>query len=162
MGLPARTQRALRDWLFTQIFSAAASSGRDSIFCDYGQQLMISGTQPAIVLESEGLFIQKDFGDDAPRLPWGIVSLSAHGLAIFVDTLVLLCAVLLFSICSVAAMGGVPAWPLAAALCVTSTTIFIAIYQLLFSDLLCGASPGKRLAALAMQSQPADPAPRFR
>jgi len=56
----------------------------------------------------------------------------------------------LFSISSIVVMGGVPAWPLALALLFTTATIFIAVYQILFSDLVCGATPGTRLAHLAV------------
>jgi len=66
-----------------------------------------------------------------------------------VDGLVLLCAVLLFSISSIVVMGGVPAWPLAVALLLTIATIFVALYQIVFSDFLFGATPGARLARLA-------------
>jgi hypothetical protein len=134
--------------LFSQIFSAAAHSGRDSIFADYGPQLMLSPARPAIVVEPER-DVSVTQPHQAAHLRWGFLSLSARMLSVFIDTVVLLCAVLLFSISSVAIMGGLPAWPLTAALGLTSSTIFIAVYQLLFSDLLCGASPGHRLAALA-------------
>jgi hypothetical protein len=86
---------------------------------------------------------------ELPRVVWGGFSLKAHSFAIFVDMLVLTCAVLLFSVSSIAVMGGVPAWPLATILFIATSTIFGAVYQLLFSDLLCGESPGARLARLA-------------
>jgi hypothetical protein len=50
-------------------------------------------------------------------------------------------------------MGGVPPLPLAVALLFAASSIFLAAYQLIFSDFLCGASPGKRLAAEAAQAQ---------
>jgi hypothetical protein len=79
------------------------------------------------------------------------------------DTVVLLCAVLLFSISSIAVMGGVPAWPLAVPLLITTATIFVAVYQILFSDSLCGATPGVRLARMASTSRENDEqAARFR
>jgi len=71
--------------------------------------------------------------------------------------------VLLFSVSSLAVMGGLPDWPLSVALLITSSTIFVAVYSLLFSDLLCGATPGRRLALLASgRSNDAEPAQRFR
>jgi hypothetical protein len=70
---------------------------------------------------------------------------------------------LIFSVSSLAVMGGLPAWPLAAAFFITTFLIFVAVYQLLFSDLLCGATPGKRLATLAsMRSWDEEPVQRFR
>jgi len=145
LGLTPRVQRSLRDWLLIQMFSAAAISGRDSIFSALESELTFSaGARPAIVVEPT---VAEDY--ESPQVAWGLFSLTARSFSIFVDTLVLLCAVLLFSISSIAVMGGLPAWPLAAALFLTVSTIFVAVYQILFSDFLCGATPGKRLAMLA-------------
>ena len=59
--------------------------------------------------------------------------------------------------------GRVARLALSAALLITSSTIFVAVYSLLFSDLLCGATPGRRLALLASgRSNDAEPAQRFR
>jgi hypothetical protein len=70
---------------------------------------------------------------------------------------------LLFSISCIAVMGGVPAWPIAGALLFTSAAIFLAIYQILFSEFLCGATPGARLARLAASGRMEEaPVPRFR
>ena len=69
----------------------------------------------------------------------------------------------LVTVVAIAVMGGLPAWPLTAALFLTTSTIFAAVYQVLFSDFLCGATPGKRLAMLA-SAQPdlEGEDPRFR
>jgi hypothetical protein len=150
-GLIPRTRRSLRDWLFTQILSSAAITGRDSMFDPQDRELMFSAAaRPAILVESTAPETM-DFWE-TPRVSWGFFSLSAGGFAMFVDTLVLLCAILLFSISSIAVMGGVPVWPLSAALLLTTSTIFVAVYQILFSEFLCGATPGRRLAALAVLS----------
>jgi len=158
-GLPPRTQRALRDWLFFQMLSAASISGRDSIFHSIEPQLIMSAApRPAIVIEPPPLR-----ESELPRIAWGFFSLSTRTFSNFVDTVVLLCAILLFSISSLAVMGGLPAWPLAAAFFITTFLIFVAVYQLLFSDLLCGATPGRRLAILAsMRSWDEEPVQRFR
>jgi hypothetical protein len=146
LGLTSRMQRSLRDWLFTQMLSCAAISGRDTMFCPLEPQLMLSASaRPAILAEPP----LSTYEFESARIRWGLFSLSVRNFSIFVDTLVLLCAVLLFSISSLAVMGGMPAWPLASALFLTAATIFVAVYQMLFSELLCGASPGKRLAMLA-------------
>ena len=85
------------------------------------------------------------------------------GFSRFVDILVLSCAVLFFSVGSIVVMGAIPPLPLAAILLLASSAIFVTVYHLIFSDFLCGASPGKRLAGLAA-APPADSAPldRFR
>jgi hypothetical protein len=144
-ALPLRTRRALRDWLFTQMLSSAAITGRDSIFHSLEPQLVTSAVpRPAIILP----YVPPEAAN-SPQIQWGLFSISACTFANLVDTLVLLCAILLFSISSLAIMGTMPAWPLATALFITACIIFIAVYRLLFSELVCRATPGKRLAALA-------------
>ena len=158
-GLTLRTQRALRDWLLTQMLSAAAISGRDSIFQSYEPQLILSAaSRPAIVMHEADEDQLK-----SPVVSWGFLHLSTRTLSIFVDTVILLCAILLFSISTLAIMGGVPEWPLATALFTTVFLIFVAVYHLLFSDWICGATPGQRLAMLAsMESPGEEPLQRFR
>jgi len=152
MGVTPRVQRSLRDWLLIQMLSAAVVSGRDSMFSSAGTELTFSAVpQPAIVVEPE-----------APRVEWGLFSLSARGFSIFVDTVVLACAVLVFAISSIVVMGGVPDWPLATALLITAATIFLAIYQVIFSDWLCGATPGRRLAGMAAEPAREEGVQRFR
>jgi PilZ domain len=160
VGLTPRMQRALRDWLLIQMLSAAAVSGRDSMFSPGEMELTFSAPARAtIVVEPQPVADEMEM----LSVECGFFSLSAHSFSIFVDALVLLCAVLVFAISSIAVMGSVPEWPLAAALLLTTSTIFVAVYQVLFSDLLCGATPGRRLARLA--SNPAggeEEAQRFR
>ena len=158
LGLTPRVQRALRDWLLIQMLAAAAVSGRDSMFSAGEMELMFSSpARAAIVVEP---LIAEEH--QLPRVEWGSFSLSARLFSIFVDVMVLLCAVLVFAISSIAVMGGVPAWPLAAALLLTVSTIFVAAYQVLFSDYLCGATPGRRLAALASAEPQEEATQRFR
>ena len=157
----ARTRRALRDWLLNQMLSSAVISGRDSIFAvSREDDLTFSPTAsfPIVlppVATAEALAV--------PALDQAWFKLSERAFARLIDSLVLLCAVLLFSISSIVVMGGVPAWPLAAALLLTTATIFVAVYQILFSDSLCGATPGARLARLASgDNVEEDTGPRFR
>lgn len=145
-ALPLRMQRALRDWLLTQMFSAAAISGRDSIFHALEPQLITSAeARPAIAMP-----LPAEDSAELPRVAWGLISFSENTIARLIDGVVLVCAVLLFSVCSLAVMGSLPAWPLATTLFVTVFLIFAAAYQLIFSELLCGATPGQRLASLAL------------
>jgi len=154
-GLPQRTQLALRDWILAQMLSAAAISGRDSMFSNADTHLALSNAFRApIVVDPAEVY--------APGISCGVFSFSQRSFSIFVDTLVVTCAVLLFFVSALAVMGGFPAWPLSVALFVTTTTIFIAVYQLLFSDLLCGATPGRRLAALATRKRSDESLQRFR
>lgn len=147
LGISPRVRRALRDWLLTQMLASAVISGRDSIFSvSREDDLTFSPTAaPPIVLQpvvAAGVSVQP-----ASDRTW--LKVSERTFAMLIDGLVLLCAVLLFAISTIVVMGGVPAWPLAAALLFTAATIFVAVYQILFSDSLCGATPGTRLARLA-------------
>lgn len=156
--LTLRMQRALRDWLLAQMFSTASISGRDSMFHSLEPQLITSAlSRPAIVMEPP-----EPTTADWPAVRWAGVSFSARIFSHLIDTLVLLCAILLFSISSIAIMGGMPAWPLATALFFTAFFIFVAVYQLLFSEWFWGASPGRRLAALASVQEHEELLPRFR
>jgi hypothetical protein len=156
--LTLRTQRALRDWLLTQMLCTAAISGRDSIFHSYEPQLTLSASaRPAIVID------KPQNQGESPLVSWGFLQFSVRTFSIFIDSIILLCAILLFSISTLAIMGGMPAWPLAAALFTASFLIFVAAYHLLFSGLLCGATPGERLAMLAsMEVLKEEPMQRFR
>ena len=144
-GLSERSQRALRDWAFTQMLSAAAVSGRDSMFDLLDAQLVLSAAACPSILVPE--FPRPELG----TVRWGFLALSVQSFSILIDSLVLLCAVLFFSTSSLAVMGSVPPMPLAASLLLATSTIFVAVYHLIFSDFLCGASPGKRLAAAAAE-----------
>jgi len=157
--LPVRTRRALRDWLFMQMLSSAAITGRDSIFHSLEPQLVTSAaSRPAILLP-----VPPPKVNESPQIRWGRVAISARTFANLLDTVVLLCAILLFSVSSLAVMGAVPAWPLATAFFTMACIIFIAVYRLLFSELVCRATPGERLAALAAgQSATEQMVARFR
>jgi hypothetical protein len=162
--LTPRMRRAIRDWLLLQMLSAAAASGRDSMFALPDPQFVLSEqtARPVIVLPETPLREVANI-KERPEVRWGPFALSVSHFSTCLDGLVLLCAVLIFSISSLAVMGGMPDWPLAGALLLTSSTIFAAVYSLLFSESLCGATPGKRLAMVAAgRAHGEEPAPRFR
>jgi len=153
IGASPRVRRALREWLLVQMFASAVASGRDSIFAPAREdELTFSPILQAPIL------VDSDPTQFAGALPTARVAcawfrFSERTFSMLLDGLVLLCAVLLFSISSIVVMGGVPAWPLAAALLLTITTIFVAVYQIVFSDFLFGATPGARLARLAVSDR---------
>jgi PilZ domain-containing protein len=155
--LSPRVRRALRDWMLIQIFTAAAASGRDSIFAPLDRQLVLSpAAMPAIALPP---LAQPRLGE----IQWGLFDVSTRTFAILLDTVVLICAILLFSVTSIAVMGGLPPLPIAATLLMASAAIFVAVYHLVFSDFLCGPTPGKRLAEVAASADRDDIAvARFR
>jgi hypothetical protein len=63
---------------------------------------------------------------------------------------------LLFSISAIAVMGTLPPLPVAATLLMASAAIFVAVYHLIFSEFLCGPTPGKRLAEVAADAERGD------
>lgn len=153
--LSPRVRRAVRDWMLIQILTAAAVSGRDSIFAPLDTQLVLS---PAAI-SAIPLPARPVLGE----VHWGLLDVSPHTFSILVDTVVLICAVLLFSVTAIAAMGGLPPLPIAATLLMASAAIFVAVYHLIFSDFLCGPTPGKRLADVAASADRGDIAvTRFR
>jgi hypothetical protein len=163
IGASPRVRRALRDWLLTQMLASAAISGRDSIFSTVREnELTFSPVfQAPIVVPPESIALGE--AGTPPSVAWNWFTFSERTFSMLVDGLVLLCAVLLFSISSIVVMGGVPAWPLAAAVLLTVATICLAVYLIIFSDFLCGATPGARLARIAMLGAvPDEENPRFR
>ena len=149
IGASPKVRRALRDWLLVQMFAAAAASGRDSIFAPAREDdLTFSPILHAPILIAPQP-TQSAGATSTARVAWAWFRFSERTFSMLVDGLVLLCADLLFSISSIVVMGGVPAWPLALALLLTIATIFVAVYQIVFSEFLFGATPGARLARLA-------------
>jgi hypothetical protein len=147
--LSPRVRRALRDWMLIQMFTAAAVSGRDSIFAPLESQFVLSpAARPAIAVPP----LAAGFGE----IRWGMFDISTHTFSILVDTVVLICAILLFSISAIAVMGTLPPRPVAATLLMASAAIFVAVYHLIFSEFLCGPTPGKRLAEVAADAERGD------
>jgi hypothetical protein len=140
LGVTPRVQRAVRDWLLIQMLAGAAVSGRDSMFSAAEMELTFSApARAAIVVELPVA--------ESPRVEWGCF-LTARGFSIFVDAGFGVRGV---GVCDQFHCGdgrgsGMAAGDGAAA---NGSTIFVAVYQVMFSDLLCGATPGRRLAGMA-------------
>ena len=146
-----RVRRALRDWLLLQMLSAAAASGRDSMFSSREMELKFSApARAAIVVEAPG-----------PRVEWGWFSVSARGFARFVDASILACAVAVFAIGAIVGMGGIPRWPWVAALMVSAAAIFTGVYRVMFSWLGVG-TVGNRWARVACVAERGERVQRFR
>ena len=154
-----RSRRALRDWLFIPLLATAAVCGNSSIFAPqplrHDERNVNQNERTLSRTPRDPIPIAAKADSAAKldsRIALGFFSLSATRFSLYVDSLVIMCAILSFSITAIALMGEIPAWPLATALFVTASTIFVAVYQLLFSDLVCGATPGQRLAVLGASS----------
>jgi hypothetical protein len=178
LDLPHRSERLLKEWIFTQIlyaaylFSPHESVPVESNRVEGANELLFSASaRPAIQLES--------YSTSSPalpdtkahprslRLPWFPIPISVGMFPKLVDCLVLLCAVLLFAVVSIAMTNVLPKWPVTLALAIADTAVFVGLYWLLFVFWI-GTTPGQRLARLACSesgnitcSEEEDPA-RFR
>jgi len=172
VGLNARSQRQLKDWIFTQLLAAVhEASGTDSIFVhrkadhDATELRFSAGTRAPIFLESSttALPVAIPVSVPVPRAE-GMV-LSARSLAGLVDSLILLSSVLLFAVVAVALTSLFPTWTFALGLALGVTTLFAAVYWFLFVVWI-GTTPGERLARLACKDsdrvQEEEDQPRFR
>jgi len=98
------------------------------------------------------------------RLPWLPFPVSHRIFARVVDGLILLAALLLFSVLAMAVTQIFPSLPVAAALALVVTSVFVTVYWFLFV-IWMGATPGARLARLASCDSSGDEEedrPRFR
>jgi hypothetical protein len=158
LAVPQRSQRLLKDWLFTHLLVAAHSAAWDSIFIhrkrgEEATELLFScAPRPAIQLEPEETSSPKLQEREGPpgalHLAWCPVPISPRTLSWLVDGLILLSAVLLFSATSLAMTHVLPAWPVALVLALGVISMFTTLYWLLFVVWM-GATPGARLAQFA-------------
>jgi hypothetical protein len=159
LDLPQRSRRLLKEWVFTQILAEAylfspCDSISDHTGCSENAAglLFSSAPRPAIQLGSRlGHSLQRNYGDSQPRslrLLWPPIFASPRGLSRLLDGLILLCAVLLFTVMSLAMTHILPPWPVALALAGTVTAVFAAVYWFL-SVVWIGTTPGQHLARLA-------------
>lgn len=110
-------------------------------------QLTFSGfCRPAIVLSRAAATLRNPSSGPI-RLAWWPAAISLRNLAHLLDGLILLTAVLLFSLLSLSGTQVLPTWPVGLALLVSVTLLFAGLYKVLFG--ICGGTPGEYLAELA-------------
>jgi len=175
LTLSQRSERLLKEWIFIQLLASAQHSARDSTLLygksgqDAAELLFSSGARPAIRLQPRAAAARLSETDKQPRalhLPWFPFAISAPALSRLVDGLILLSAVLLFALISIAMVGVVPAWPLALVMGLGVAAVFAVLYRFLFLFWM-GGTPGDWLAGLTGEAfdgteVPADDRPRFR
>jgi Tfp pilus assembly protein PilZ len=185
LSIPQRSRRQLKEWLFTQLLITAHQGAWESVFlhskgaAEATQLLFSAAPRAPIRLEAKAAIspevsrriTQHERNHSQEVQP---VRLRVHGFPIvisprilsgLVDGLILLSAVLLFSVVSLATTHALPAWPVALGLAFGTLCFFAAAYWLLF--VICiGTTPGAHLARLAMDSDgmntAEDERPRFR
>lgn len=147
LPLSARSQRALSEWIFSQLLADASRATGE------GELLFSSTARPAIRLDQTRLLssFMPVAEDDFPRLRLLGFAVSAPRFARVVDGLVLLCSVLLFSLISLFLIDILPGWLFTAAFLFCATVVFAGLYWFVFA-IWFGTTPGSRLAALAASS----------
>jgi hypothetical protein len=159
LNLPPRSQRLLKEWIFTQILSAAyLFSPCESVPVEGNRaqgatELLFSAApRPAIRLEPHEVRVPALPAPDARprtlRLLWCPVPISLAVLSKLVDGLAVVCSVLLFAVMSMAMTSIVPTWPVTLALTTGVTAIFGALYWFLFAFWF-RSTPGEHLARLS-------------
>ena len=137
LDVPLRSKRLLKDWLLTQVLADAHRATEDPA----AGLLFSFSPRPTIRL-------QPTKSQRHLRFLWFRVS--AHRFARLVDSLALLCAVLLFNVMALTLTDTLPSWPVALAAGVAVTATFAGLYWFLFSKWF-GITPGHRLAELAVR-----------
>jgi Tfp pilus assembly protein PilZ len=162
VSIPQRARSQLKEWLFTQLLTTAHQVVWDSVFlhskggADATELLFSSAPRPVIRLEPEATIPPNLRGEEDREYPQGPEDrpeplhllgfpISIRAFARLVDGLVLMSAVLLFSLVSVAMTHIFPRWPVALALALSAAGLFGVVYWFLFVVWI-GATPGTRLA----------------
>lgn len=158
LDLPARSERLLKEWIFTQILSAAylfspcESVSVEGSRAEGATELLFSAPpRPAIQLEPQEVRPRALPASNARRrvrLLWCPVPISVAALSRLVDVLVVLCSVLLFAVVAMTMTDVLPTWPVTIALTSGVTAIFVALYWFLFACLF-RSTPGEHLARMA-------------
>jgi hypothetical protein len=150
LDLPHRSRRLLQEWIFTQLLAAAYRALGD----ENAALLFSSAVRPAIRIDPQTI---------APTRSLSLagITLPARTFARAVDGLVLLCAVLLFSVVALALTDTMPPWPVASALVLGTTALFVLTYSGLF-EFFFGPTPGERLAEMACRDADNNPESRTR
>ena len=169
LNLPARLQRQLKEWLFVQILEHAR---QDPVASAPGPpQLGIFA--PSAAVESASLegtteveASNLESQPEAIALPWWPSPISPVALALIVDAVLILSAVLLFCVITVAFAHMFPSWSSALALCLGLGAVFGFLFRSLFVQLNCD-TPGGRLVQMAAENgnhpgREEDDQPRFR
>lgn len=151
-------RRQLKDWLFTQLLASAyQGSSVESIFLHHkrgeeAQELSFSDTAlPAIPLEPQAPLADSASPETPGQrlsLPWYPNPISPRNLPRVVDGLIVLSAVLLFWVVSLAVTHVFPPWPIAIAMALGTAGVFASLYWFLFVYWI-RRTPGAHLTRLA-------------
>jgi len=146
LELAPRSRHLLKQWIFAQLLADAYRSAGA-----VPAELLFSQSSRTAIRLDEGtarsgrLAVERGRSSQLKLLG---LPMSLKSFSTLVDGMVLLCAVLLFSVVALTLTDTLPAWPVATLLLAGATAIFLALYWFLFSFWF-GVTPGGRLAELA-------------
>jgi hypothetical protein len=149
-NLPQRTRRLLKEWIFTQLLAGTYRASEESIFIQPESEIELlfsPAPRPTICLDAAlsgapNLRASHFVGDDAAvRFLWCPVTFSAGSLSWLIDSLILLSAVLLFLMLSLAMTHSLPVWTVVSALALGVACLFTGVYWFLFTVWM-SATPG--------------------
>jgi len=158
LDLPERTRRLLKDWIFTQVLADGYRCSQESIFVQPESEIKLlfsPNARPTISLDPEvsGATDSEFTDEDAMvRFLWCPVGISAGSLSWLIDSLILVSAVLLFLMLSLAMTHSLPAWTVVLALGLGVACLFTTLYWFLFT-IWMGATPGVCLVQHACVSE---------
>jgi PilZ domain len=146
LDLAPRSDRLLKEWLFTQLLTNAAFWARE----EREELLFSSPSRNAIPLGKEKLRTAKPglLGPEAQPVGCLGLRLSSRRFSRLVDGIILTCAVLLFSLLTLLLTDAFPHWPMAVAFLAGLAALFGLLYWFVFV-VGFGITPGHRLAELA-------------
>jgi hypothetical protein len=159
LNLPQRSERSLKQWIFSQIlssaylFSPSESATVEGTRADGASELLFSAA-PRLAIQLDPRPAKSTASPRSRatprrlRLLWCPVPISLNVLAKLLDALILLCAVLLFAVMAIAMTNVLPPWPVTLALAIGVTAVFTGVYWFLFIFWFT-STPGEHLATLA-------------
>ena len=153
LNLPQRTLRLLKEWIFTQLIAAAYRASEDSIFIQSETEvdLLFSPAHRSTISLDAAVNGTRDLqtsesliDEDMVRFLWCPLVFSADSLSWLIDSLILLSAVSLFLMLSLAMTHTLPAWTVVSGLGLGVACLFTMVYWFLFTFWM-SATPGTYL-----------------
>lgn len=149
LSLPVRSQRQLKEWMFTQMLNSAAKSFGPDFMSEPSES---AGVEDGLTFSSaprQAIRLPVEAPPAEGPQPWRVLwlTLSPRALARLVDGLALLCSVLLFGVIVLAMTGVMPAWPIALTTAMGTAVLTWLLYRGVFGFVI-GTTPGRRLAGI--------------
>lgn len=159
-----RTRRLLKDWMLTDLLAATMELTASPVLTrDAAESGLVMSNSPVraiqLLSDAEDISIPVELGAAASKkaggvsVPWWPGSFRQRTLARFVDGIMVLSAVLLFSIIAVELTDAFPSWPVLVGTGAALALAFALLYWYLCQFVL-GCSLGARLGRLAAEDVP--------